>query len=159
MAQAIIHDARVTHLHMTGSTATYNAIVWGPGGPAGGQRQVSKPFTAELGCVTPYIIVPSAKPWSQRELEYQAAAAVSGLWLNSGHNCNGTEVLVTAADWPQRGAFVAAVRALLDRSYQRFAWYPGSKVGACAAVWFADVPSLFEVWCCTTVHCCGARSV
>lgn len=50
VVQALVSDERVAVLHMTGSTATYNAIVWGnPKGPTGGPRLVSKPFEAELG--------------------------------------------------------------------------------------------------------------
>jgi hypothetical protein len=124
----IIGDERVTALHMTGSITTYNAIVWGPEGPSSGRRLVTKPFEAELGCVTPYIIVPSTQKWSQHELTYQAMSAVASIVLNSGHNCNATEVIVTAKGWKQRDAFLAAVRHYLGTSYQRWTWYPGSQV-------------------------------
>lgn len=51
MLQALVHDKRVEALHMTGSTATYNAIVWSnPSGPDGAPQVVTKPFEAELGC-------------------------------------------------------------------------------------------------------------
>lgn len=124
----IIGDERVTALHMTGSMTTYNAIVWGLEGPSSGTRLVTKPFEAELGCVTPYIVVPSTQKWSQQELAYQAMSAVASMVLNSGHNCNGTEVIVTARGWKQRDAFLAAVRHYLAQSYQRWTWYPGSQV-------------------------------
>jgi acyl-CoA reductase-like NAD-dependent aldehyde dehydrogenase len=114
---------------MTGSTATYNAIVWGCDNPAQGKaRLMSKPFTAELGCVTPYIVVPSEEPWSAEELAYQAMIACTSVVLNSGHNCNATEVIVTAKGWPQREQFLEAVKRFLDGTYQRYIWYPGSQV-------------------------------
>jgi hypothetical protein len=46
--------------------------------------------TAELGNVTPYIIVPG--PWSQEDLEYHATSVASGLAQNAGHNCIAAEV-------------------------------------------------------------------
>ena len=114
---------------MTGSTATYNAIVWGPDGPTSGKAPlVTKPFTAELGCVTPYIVIPTSTPWTAAELRYQAQNACMSMIANSGHNCNGTEIIVTAKHWPQRDAFVAAVREYLQETSQRYIWYPGSAV-------------------------------
>ena len=138
--QMMAKDDRVTALHLTGSTATYNAITWGhPEGPAKSSgRLVTKPFSAELGCVTPYIVVPSKAKWTDAELHYQAMSAVVGMLNNSGHNCNATEVIVTARNWPQRDAFLQAVRTLLNSCQQRWLWYPG------AAVRFAQ--SLFHVW-------------
>ncbi len=35
---------------------------------------------------------------------------VTGLVHNAGHNCLKTELVVTAAEWPQRQQFLAAVR-------------------------------------------------
>lgn len=114
---------------MTGSTATYNAIVWGPDGPAQSkERIVRKPFGAELGCVTPYIVVPSKQHWSAEEMDYQAMVACASIALNSGHNCNGTEIIVTAKGWPQRQEFLDAVTRFLQGTYQRYIWYPGSQV-------------------------------
>jgi len=126
--QKLVVDDRVTAVHMTGSTATYNAIVWGPGGPGGGKQLVTKPFEAELGCVTPYIIVPSKKRWSTAELRYHAQMAISSKVMNSGHNCHSTELIVTCASWPQRQEFVDALKWALDSISQRWPWYPGSQV-------------------------------
>jgi acyl-CoA reductase-like NAD-dependent aldehyde dehydrogenase len=47
--QRLVHDSRVAAVHMTGSTATYNAIVWGQSQPGSGRQLVTKPFEAELG--------------------------------------------------------------------------------------------------------------
>ena len=65
-------------------------------------------MTAELGCVTPYIVVPGR--WSEEALNYYADECVGGLINSAGHNCTKLELLVTCKDWPQREAFVAAVR-------------------------------------------------
>jgi acyl-CoA reductase-like NAD-dependent aldehyde dehydrogenase len=73
-----------------------------------GQTAVTKPVTAELGCVTPYIVVPGR--WSQRDLDYYAEEVVASLVNNAGHNCLKVEVVVTDADWELRDQFVDAIR-------------------------------------------------
>jgi len=64
--------------------------------------------TAELGCVTPYIVCPGL--WSQADLDYHAGTVVAGLTHNAGHNCLKAEVLLLDKDWPQREAFLTALR-------------------------------------------------
>jgi aldehyde dehydrogenase (NAD(P)+) len=78
--------------------------------------------------VTPYVIVPSKASWSRADLLYHARMAVVSSVLNTGHNCNATEVLVTAKGWPQREEFMMAVRHVLDSLSQRWPWYPGTQV-------------------------------
>ena len=73
-----------------------------------GQPPLNKAITAELGCVTPYLVVPGK--WSPRAIKYYADECVAGMMNNAGHNCTKLEILVTAKGWPQREAFVAAVR-------------------------------------------------
>ena len=73
-----------------------------------GEPDLKKPVTAELGCVTPYIIIPGQ--WSEQAIEYYADECVAGLINNSAHNCTKLELLVTAKGWPQREKFIAAVR-------------------------------------------------
>ena len=55
-------------------------IIWGgKPGPVGTEPPPHKPMTSELGCVTPFIIVPGE--WSAADLEDKAkevVAAVSG---------------------------------------------------------------------------------
>lgn len=76
--------------------------------PQEGEPPLKKAISAELGCVTPYIVVPGK--WTSEALEYYADECVAGLANNAGHNCTKLEVLVTAQQWPQREAFVDAVR-------------------------------------------------
>ena len=73
---------------------------------------MKKTITAELGCVTPYIIVPGN--WSRQALEYYADECVAGLINNSAHNCTKLELFITAKEWPQRESFMAAVRSVYD---------------------------------------------
>lgn len=120
----------VDTLHITGSDATYDAIVWGP--PEGraerkasGQRVNERPITAELGNVTPIVIVPGA--WSARELEYQAWNVAGMVTNNASFNCVAGKVLVVAEGWPQRAAFLARLREVLASIPPRHAYYPGAR--------------------------------
>ncbi len=119
----------VEGIHITGSDKTYEAVVFGPG-PDGERRKaerrplLAKPVTAELGNVSPVIVVPG--PWTAADVRYQAANLVSMLANNAGFNCNATRVIVQQAGWAQRAALLDAVRALLAKVPPRRAYYPGA---------------------------------
>ncbi len=122
---------QIDTLHVTGSDRTYDAIVWGrdPADQArrkaSGDRLNARPFTAELGCVTPILIVPGA--WSEADLAFQARHVAGMVAQNASFNCNAAKVLVTAQGWAQEGAFLAKVREALARTPPRKAYYPGAK--------------------------------
>ncbi|MFN8086331.1 MAG: aldehyde dehydrogenase family protein [Microbacterium sp.] len=94
----------IAHVHITGSEATFRAIV--PG--------LSVPITAELGGVSPIIIVPGE--WSRADLRYQAEHVVTMRLHNSGHNCIAGQVVILSRDWPQRAEFLDELRAAHDRA-------------------------------------------
>ena len=104
----------ISHVHITGSEATFRAIV--PG--------LSVPITAELGGVSPIIVVPGE--WSAADLRYQAEHVVTMRLHNSGHNCIAGQVVLLSRDWPQREAFLSELRAAYDRAPERPVWYPNS---------------------------------
>jgi len=119
----------VDEVHVTGSDKTYEAIVFGAG-PEGERRQragaplLAKPVSAELGNVSPVIVVPG--PWSDGDLAYQAENLVTMIANNAGFNCNATRVVVTDAAWSGRERLLAGVRERLARLPPRRAWYPGA---------------------------------
>ena len=120
----------VDTLHLTGSDATHDAIVWGPAEgrqdrKKRGERANDKPITSELGNVTPLIVVPGA--WSDADLAFQAENVASMVANNASFNCNAAKLLVTSRDWPQRAAFLDAVRAVLRSLPNRKAYYPGAR--------------------------------
>jgi hypothetical protein len=123
--------AKIATLHVTGSDRTYDAIVWGADPEerarrkASGEKKNDKLFTAELGCVTPVIVVPG--PWSERDIRFQARHVASMVTQNASHNCNAAKVIVTARGWLQREAFLDAVHEELRKATPRKAYYPGSK--------------------------------
>lgn len=105
----------IAHVHITGSEATFRAIV--PG--------LTVPITAELGGVSPIIVVPGE--WSQADLRFQAEHIVTMRLHNSGHNCIAGQVVLLSADWPQRSAFLHELRVAYDRAPARPVWYPASQ--------------------------------
>jgi hypothetical protein len=119
----------VDTLHITGSDRTYDAIVFGTG-REGHERKMRdepllhKPFSAELGNITPIIVVPGR--WSGAELDYHAENIVTMLTNNAGFNCTTSRVIVTAARWPQRTALLDRIRRLLASLPTRLAFYPGA---------------------------------
>jgi acyl-CoA reductase-like NAD-dependent aldehyde dehydrogenase len=126
-AHAASHS-KIGSLHVTGSDRTYDAIVWGGADKkkaAGAKRVNDKPFTAELGCVTPVLVVPG--PWSASDIRYHARNVASMVTQNASFNCNAAKVIVTARGWLQRDAFLGAVHEELRRTPARKAYYPGAR--------------------------------
>lgn len=147
------HDG-IDHVHITGAEATFDAIVWGSGMTAAARAAVTRrkhegrpllrtPITAELGGVSPIIVVPGT--WTDADLRYQAEHVVTMRLHNGGHNCIAGQVVITSADWPQRAQFQAELRDAFARAPQRPIWYPHSaeKLARAAqdypdAHWLAD---------------------
>ncbi|MET4703810.1 aldehyde dehydrogenase family protein [Frigoribacterium sp. UYMn621] len=121
----------ISHVHITGSAATHDVIVWGTGPGAATRRAagtplLAKPITSELGGVAPIIVLPGA--WSKADLRYQAEHVVTQRLHNGGYNCIAGQIVVLSSQWPQRKAFLAELRSALARTPDRAPWYPGSDV-------------------------------
>ena len=122
------HDG-VDEVHITGSAATHDAIVWGVGEQAAerrrrGQPLLGKPITSELGGIGPIIVVPG--PWSAADLRYQAEHVATMKLHNGGCNCVAAQVLVLPREWPLRGPFLDEVRRLMRELPPRAAFYAGA---------------------------------
>lgn len=133
---ALVNHPAVTAVHMTGSAATHDAIVWGTG-RAGAQRKASgkplldKPISSELGGVSPTIVVPGR--WSNADLRFQAEHLATQRLHNNGYNCVAAQVAVISAEWPQKQRFLDELRAAIERAPQRADYYPGSQDRVAAA--------------------------
>jgi hypothetical protein len=129
VGQYLTGHARIDEVHITGSDKTYDAVVFGTG-PEGVRRKeadepaLDKPVTAELGNVSPVIVVPGK--WSMPELLYQAEHVATMLVNNAGFNCVSARLVVTHAAWPQREAFLGALTQTLVGIRTRRAYYPGA---------------------------------
>ncbi len=120
----------VETIHITGSDATHDAIVWGPKEgraerKASGEKAVDKPISSELGNVTPVIVVPG--PWTAKEMQFQAENIATMVVNNGSFNCNAAKLLVLPDGWDQGDALVAKVREVLASIPVRKAYYPGAR--------------------------------
>jgi aldehyde dehydrogenase (NAD(P)+) len=120
----LIHHPDVTHVHLTGSGATHDAIVNGP-------PRLDKPVTSELGGVSPVIVLPG--DWSAADLRFQAEHVATQRLHNNGYNCIATQVVVLSKDWPQKDAFLSCLRDVLASAPARPAYYPGSDTRVASA--------------------------
>jgi acyl-CoA reductase-like NAD-dependent aldehyde dehydrogenase len=122
----------VDEIHITGSDRTYDAIVFGTGEEGRRRKKRDEPrlakrFTAELGNVSPVIVVPGpAGAWSDGDIRYQAENLVTMLVNNAGFNCNATRVVIQHASSPERQRLLAGLRGVLRRIPPRRAWYTGA---------------------------------
>ncbi|MEZ5872794.1 MAG: aldehyde dehydrogenase family protein [Nitratireductor sp.] len=118
----------VEELHITGSAATHDAIVWGVGEEAKKNRKAgtprnSKRFTSELGSVSPTIVVPG--PWSAADIRFQAENIATMKLHNSGHNCIACQALIMPRGWDLGPRLLEEVRKVAADN-KRPAYYPGA---------------------------------
>ncbi len=135
-AYLVAHEG-VDEVHVTGDYRTYNAIVFGTGVEGEKRRErdepvITKRVTAELGNISPTIIVPG--PWSNADIAYQAEHVATQKQHNAGFNCVGAQVLVLSEEWNRSNDFVAAVRNTLKTIPPREAYYPGAGDRQSAAI-------------------------
>jgi acyl-CoA reductase-like NAD-dependent aldehyde dehydrogenase len=121
----------IDEIHLTGSDRTYDALVWGPPGPERETRKarnaplVTKPVTAELGNVSPVLVVPG--PYSDKELAFQAEAIVGAMVHNASFNCNSAKLAVSPKGWKGRERLISAIERVLAATPARKAYYPGAE--------------------------------
>lgn len=116
-------------IHVTGSERTHDAIVWGTDEQAEQRRREDtplngKPFTSELGGVSPCIVTPG--PWTDADLRFQAEHIVTSKMNNSGHNCVASQILVVPRDWDGTERLLGEIRRVLRELPPRGDYYPGA---------------------------------
>ncbi len=130
VGQHIVDHDDVAAVHLTGSDKTHDAIVFGSG-EEGARRKaeasprVDKEVTAELGNVTPIIVVPG--PWSDRDIAMRGRHIAAMLTNNAGFNCIAARVIVQHRAWNRRRALLDAIRDALRASEPRHPYYPGAR--------------------------------
>ncbi|NTX11400.1 aldehyde dehydrogenase [Myxococcus sp. CA056] len=126
----LVGHAAVDEVHITGSDKTHDALVWGPPGPEAEARRarneplLRKPFTSELGNISPVVVVPG--PYSEGELRFQADSIAGMVANNASFNCNAAKLLVQPKAWKPREHVVDAVEVSLGKAAVRRAYYPGA---------------------------------
>ena len=127
----------VDRVHVTGATATHDAIVYGTGPDAAARKEaddpvIATPVTSELGGVGPTIVV--AGEWSYADLRYQAEHIISQKLHNHGFNCVACQILVLPESWDQADALLDAMRSVVTDLDERWAYYPGASDRQQAAI-------------------------
>jgi acyl-CoA reductase-like NAD-dependent aldehyde dehydrogenase len=128
--QHLVHHPQVYAVHLTGSAAVHDRIVWGETADEQARRRLArspklaKPVTSELGCVTPVIVMPGT--WSEGALQYHAEHVATMVAHGASTTCIAAKVLVTWWGWPQRQAFLDRVAAVLAAQRPRASYYPGA---------------------------------
>ena len=123
------HHELVDDLHMTGSHHTFKTIVFGPG-EKGEQRkrtrkpQLNKRFTAELGNITPVIVV--SGDWSEAEIKTQGIKIATWLIYNAGFACPAPRLVIQSRNWPLRHKLNQAIADAFSQVETRNAFYSGS---------------------------------
>lgn len=117
----LVTDRRARFVHVTGSAATWRAVTAARTGAGLG----TDGCTAELGNVTPVIVVPGT--WSAAQLRYQAENVATMIVNNGGFNCAAARMLVTSRGWPQRAEFLSCLADTLERIPTRHPYYPGAE--------------------------------
>ena len=121
----------IDQIHLTGSDRTYESIVWGPPGPEREARKarndpvIKKPVTAELGNVSPVLVVPG--PYSDRALAFRAESIAGAVTYNASFVCNAAKMLVTPKAWDKRRTLLASIESVLSQVPTRKAYYPGAE--------------------------------
>ncbi len=130
VGERLVNHGDVVTVHVTGSVATYEAIVFGTG-PDGAERKAAgtplldKPVTAELGGISPAIVVPGA--WTEADLRYQAEHIATQKLHNAGHNCIATQVVVLPDEWEHADRFAELVAEAIADAPARDPYYPGTE--------------------------------
>ena len=119
----------VETIHITGSEAVHDAIVWGTGDEARRRKAAHAPLNtrsihSELGAITPTIVVPG--PWSEADLQFQAESLVTQKLQNCGFNCAASQVVLQSADWALAARFEQLVKQVMAQAPQRAPYYPGA---------------------------------
>ena len=127
--QYLCNHPLVETIHITGSGAAHDSIVWGTGSQAlenkkNNTPQNTRPITSELGGVGPTIVVPG--PWTTADIKFQAEHIATQKLHNAGFNCIACQVLILPTSWSLKSALVNAVQKTLAASTPRPLYYPGA---------------------------------
>lgn len=123
------HDL-VDAIHLTGSSRTHDAIVFGVGEEgtkrkAANNPRLDKEITSELGGVGAVIVVPG--PWTNADIAFQAEHIATMKLHNTGCNCIAAQVVVMPRTWRQSKSLVGKIRDLFATIPERPLFYPGAE--------------------------------
>jgi len=127
----LVYHPKIDEVHLTGSDKTYDQIVWGNNGAEADERRAQnqpllrKPITAELGNVSPIIVVPG--PYTNKEIRFQAEQIATAFTMNASFLCCAAKVLVMPKSWDGMAKFIKALQEVCAEIPPRSAYYPGAE--------------------------------
>jgi aldehyde dehydrogenase (NAD(P)+) len=127
----LVYHPKIDEVHLTGSDKTFNQIVWGNPGAEADERRAQnqpllrKPITAELGNVSPIIVVPG--PYTDKEIHFQAEQIATAFTMNASFMCCAAKVLVLPRNWDGSEKFLKALQDVCTQIPLRNAYYPGAE--------------------------------
>jgi hypothetical protein len=127
----LVYHPKIDEVHLTGSDKTYEQIVWGNNGIEADERRAQnqpllrKPMTAELGNVSPIMIVPG--PYTDKEIRFQAEQIATAYTMNASFMCCAAKVLVMPKNWDGSAKFIKALQEVCAEIPARNAYYPGAE--------------------------------
>lgn len=127
----LVYHPKIDEVHLTGSDKTYDQIVWGNNGAEADERRAQnqpllrKPISAELGNVSPIIIVPG--PYTDKEIRFQAEQIATAFTMNASFMCCSAKVLVLPKNWDGSAKFMKALQQVCVEIPTRSAYYPGAE--------------------------------
>ncbi len=127
----LVYHPKIDEVHLTGSDKTYEQIVWGNNGAEADERRAQnqpllrKSISAELGNVTPIILVPG--PYTDKEIRFQAEQIATAFTMNASFMCCTAKVLVLPKNWDGSAKLMKALQEVCAEIPTRAAYYPGAE--------------------------------
>lgn len=107
----------LSKIYFTGGTGTAQAIM----------NATDTPLISECGGNNPCIIVPGDRAWTEKEIHHQVLHIATVGKLNGGAVCGRPQTIITSKHWPQREAFLTALKkAVAEDTPAAGTYYPGS---------------------------------
>ena len=109
----------------------FHSTSWGPKNEQEKRKQERKPklanaeMTSELGCITPWIVVPAN--YTQKQLVHHVQILMSGVHGNASANCLAPKVVILDENWAQKDEFIRCFREEWESAVLPVAYYPGSR--------------------------------
>jgi hypothetical protein len=108
-----------------------NNISWGSKDEQEKRKQQNSPkltnaeMSSELGCITPWIVVPA--DYSRKQLEHHAELLMFSVHTNASSNCLSPKVVILDDNWAQKDDFIQCLKEKWQAAVLPVAYYPGSR--------------------------------
>ncbi len=120
----------VDTIHFSSADAAFDTQIFGTGQEGVERRArreplLAKPFSGEVGNVTPVLVVPG--PWSDEDLHRHAILLVRAFVCNAAFVSPAPRLIVQHRGWRRRDSFLAAFEQVLARIPTRQAPFPEAR--------------------------------